>query len=93
MAKINKDSLIHVELEKITAKVTEFQDYLENKKIAAEIDTKARHDEIDIQIKMQNALFAWLPVLENLRSLGMNEEEKEEYRKGTRPAGIASKKK
>ena len=89
MAKINKDSLISIELEKISAKVEEFQTYLENKKIAAESDTKSRHEEIEIQIKMQNALFQWLPILENLRSLGMNEEEKEDYRRGTKPAGIA----
>lgn len=87
--KLNKDNLVQIELVKISAKVDEFQDYLENKKIAAEIDTKSRHDEIDIQIKMQNALFTWLPILENLRNLGMDEEQKEEYRKGTKPAGIA----
>ena len=33
MAKINKDSLIHVELEKLEAKVNEFQTYLENNSI------------------------------------------------------------
>lgn len=90
--KSNPESLIALELDRLSNKVDEFQDYLEAKQIRAEADDNARQKEIEVQIKMVNALFEWLPSLEALRSLGMNEEEKEEYRKGTRPAGIASKK-
>lgn len=87
--KKNNDSLIAPEEAKLSAKVEEFQSYLETRKINGEGDDSKRHKEIEVQIKMLNALFEWLPSLESLRRLGTDEEEKEEYRKGTRPAGIA----
>lgn len=75
MAKANIDNLIKMELEKIEKKVEEFQEYLEINPIVSdssflllEEDTQNRvHKEITIQIKMQDALFNWLPLLEKLR--------------------------
>ncbi len=76
MAKINKDSLIHVELEKLEAKVNEFQTYLENNSILnfKPIDKDSTqdyqdklHKEMLVQIKIQDAVFAWMPLLLKLR--------------------------
>lgn len=76
--KIDNKSLIHVELKKLEAKVKQFQDYLERNNIntvvteSGEIvltdkDQEALHKEMLIQIKVQDALFAWLPLLEKLK--------------------------
>lgn len=76
--KINTDSLIHVELEKLEKKVKEFQTYLELNSILYsgttrmdednEVDQDKLHKEIVVQIKMQDALFVWLPLLDKLKA-------------------------
>jgi hypothetical protein len=73
--KLNKESLIAVELGRLDEKIKEFQDYLEKNTIITKVkdnklreaDDANRHKEIDTQIKMVNALFIWLPALEKLR--------------------------
>lgn len=88
MAKtIKPESYIHFELKKIESKVKEFQDYLSLNPITAQV-TKGNeillsdenqdklHKEIVIQIKMQDALFNWLPLLEKLREDESKEVEK-----------------
>lgn len=78
MAKLNLDSLISVEIEKLQGKVNQFQKYLEMNPITAQVtkdneillsqDSQDKlHKEIVIQIKMQDALFNWLPLLEKLK--------------------------
>jgi hypothetical protein len=78
MAKIKIDSLIDVELSKLEAKVAEFQTYLEENSITTVVKGNGEfflgleeqdklHKEIVIQIKMQDALFNWMPLLEKLR--------------------------
>jgi len=76
--KINTKDIILFELTKLEAKVNEFQAYLELNPINAQV-TKGNeimlseenqdklHKEIVIQIKMQDALFSWIPLLEKLR--------------------------
>ena len=73
--KIDSKSLIHFELEKLDGKVNEFQVYLEKNSInkAKGMDDMSTdyqdklHKEIVVQIKMQDALFAWVPLLQKLR--------------------------
>ena len=76
--KINTDSLIGVELDKLESKVKEFQKYLEINNILTmrgtvrfdevEEDLQDKlHKEMIIQIKVQDAIFNWLPLLEKLR--------------------------
>jgi hypothetical protein len=80
MAKVKVESLIGFELDRLEAKVQEFQKYLEINSIitstkglrldedALSLDAQDKlHKEIVIQIKMQDALFAWMPLLEKLR--------------------------
>lgn len=81
MAKVKKlddKSLIHLNLEKLEAKVDEFQKYLQMNTIVTKVTNKDEillseddqdklHKEILIQIKMQDALFTWLPALEKLK--------------------------
>lgn len=69
--KIDTKSLIHLELEKLEKKVNEFQKYLQDNPIVRleEEDSDKLHREIVIQIKIQDALFSWLPLLEKLRSV------------------------
>ena len=78
MAKIKVESLINVEIEKLQAKVNQFQKYLEMNPITAQVTKDSEiilsqdnqdklHKEIIIQIKMQDALFNWLPLLEKLK--------------------------
>ena len=78
--KIDNASLIHFELGRLEDKIKEFQDYLQinsilYKKNGFRIDDDDNlsneldklHKEIVIQIKMQDALFNWMPLLEKLR--------------------------
>lgn len=78
MAKIKLDSLISFELDKLEAKAGEFQQYLEENSIITKVTSDNEillaleeqdklHKEIVIQIKMQDALFNWMPLLEKLR--------------------------
>lgn len=64
--KNNKDSVIALELERFEKKIKEFQDYLEFTSIKSIGDTKERHNEIDAQIKILNALPNWLTAYERL---------------------------
>lgn len=75
--KLDPQSLIHFELAKLEDKVHEFQQYLQTNTIISSVSPDAfdmaddqqdkLHKEIIIQIKMQDALFNWMPVLEKLR--------------------------
>lgn len=72
--KIDNKSLIHFELKKLEDKVKEFQLYLEKNTIIKplskeqiEDEQDKLHKEIVIQIKMQDALFSWMPALLKLR--------------------------
>jgi thiamine kinase-like enzyme len=78
MAKIKAESLLSIELEKLENKVNEFQQYLEENSIITKVTRDSEiiialeeqdklHKEIVIQIKMQDALFNWMPLLEKLR--------------------------
>lgn len=78
---LDNNSLIHFELTKLEEKVKEFQDYLEynsivrvkNKRIddieLSGDDQDKLHKEILVQIKMQDALFSWMPNLLKLREV------------------------
>lgn len=81
--KIDTKSLIHFEISKLESKVKEFQKYLEinsilyngkNRIDEEDIDQDKLHREIVIQIKMQDALFSWLPLLEKLRTTEQGKE-------------------
>lgn len=76
--KINSDNLIHLEIQKLESKVNEFQEYLAMNTIVTKVTDGSSitlteenqdmlHKEITIQIKMQFALFEWLPLLEKLK--------------------------
>lgn len=76
--KIDSKSLINIELKKLEDKVKQFQDYLEinNINTVVAIDGSIQmtedqqdkmHKEMLIQIKIQDALFAWMPLLEKLK--------------------------
>lgn len=79
MAKrVDLKKLVHFELERLEEKVKEFQDYLQvnsitakvtsgNEVVLSEDNQDKLHKEIVIQIKMQDALFSWIPLLEKLR--------------------------
>lgn len=83
--KVNPQDIILFELEKLEAKVNEFQKYLELNTINAQITKDGAitlseenqdklHKEIVIQIKMQTALFEWLPLLQKLREGEQNKQ-------------------
>lgn len=78
--KVNLDSLISVELKKFEQKLEQFQKYLELNDFLTQPDglrfddtdvtgedQEIRHKEILIQIKMQDAVLSWLPLLEKLK--------------------------
>lgn len=76
--KLDEKSLIHYNLEKLEAKVNEFQDYLQLNKINSSVTKDGHvslgidaqdqmHKELIVQIKVQDALFKWLPILEELK--------------------------
>jgi hypothetical protein len=79
--KLDNRSLIKFELKRLEDKVKEFQDYLainkinnsvvnsDNTFILAEDTQDQLHKEILIQIKMQDAVFNWVPLLEKLREV------------------------
>lgn len=77
--KLDTKSLIHTELKKLQQKINEFQHYLEINNIITEVTTDGSvllseddqnklHKEILVQIKMQDALFVWMPLLEKLKA-------------------------
>jgi tyrosine-protein phosphatase YwqE len=83
--KIDNKNLVLFELNKLENKVNEFQSYLElnpinasvtrgNEIILTEENQDKLHKEIVIQIKMQDALFSWIPLLEKLREGEQNKE-------------------
>lgn len=76
--KIDEKSLIHFNVRKLEDKINEFQNYLQintintavtkDNEILLNLDTQDQlHKEILIQIKMQDALFTWIPLLEKLK--------------------------
>lgn len=76
--KLDDKSLIHFNLQKLEDKVNEFQTYLEINKINSvvtkdgEINIKLEqqdmlHKELLVQIKVQDALFSWMPILLKLK--------------------------
>lgn len=64
--KIKENSPIALELKKFESKINQFQDYLRDFTISDIVDDKQRHNEIDCQIKILNALPQWLAALEKL---------------------------
>lgn len=69
---------VDVEIGKLESKINEFQSYLSQNSIIAQVtsaneilltedEQEKRHKEILTQIKMQDALFAWLPLLKKLK--------------------------
>jgi len=83
--KLTVESYIHFELDKLQVKVDEFQTYLEMNPITAQVtqgnevlltqDNQDKlHKEIVIQIKMQDALFSWMPLLEKLKETAATKE-------------------
>lgn len=68
---------IDYEVSRVEDKVKEYQDYLEKNTIITKVkDNKleeaddsvgARHKEIEVQIKIMDALLRWLPLLKNLK--------------------------
>src|SRR6476620_2304270 len=89
MAKAVKvESLIEFELNRLEDKINEFLTYLKINSITVNkngfrldddsltLDAQDKlHKEIVIQIKMQDALFAWMPLLERLREAQNNKVE------------------
>lgn len=83
MAKIKVESIIAEELHDVEEKVKEFQKYLRLNTIVSQVvkgeafsidelmlseeQQDKLHKEIVIQIKMQDAVFNWLPLLQKLR--------------------------
>lgn len=76
--KIDDKSLIHFNLVKLESKINEFQNYLQLNSINSIVsrdgeikissdDQEQLHKEILVQIKMQDALFVWVPLLEKLK--------------------------
>ena len=63
------DNPIALELGKYSAKVEEFQKYLESKPIQSIGDDGARHKEIDIQLKMMEKLPFYLAEIKRLRTI------------------------
>lgn len=89
------ENLIDSEIKELENKVKEFQDYLRLNSIISNVGNKGKlrideldltiedqdklHKEIVIQIKMQDAVFNWLPLLRKLRE---SEEEKQMETRG-----------
>jgi hypothetical protein len=78
LSKIDEQSLVHFNIQKLESKIDEFQSYLQintintavtkDNEILLNLDTQDQlHKEILIQIKMQDALFNWIPLLEKLK--------------------------
>ena len=76
--KIQLDNIIAAEVEELADKVKEFQKYLKINNILTtgsgvrydEVEEEVQeklHKEILVQIKMQDAVFNWLPMLKKLR--------------------------
>lgn len=83
--KINPDLLIAVELDRFEKKLKEFQSYLEKNSIVTQVTSKNEillaedtqeklHKEIQVQIKMQDAVLAWLPLLKKLKESKQEDE-------------------
>jgi hypothetical protein len=77
MAKAVKVNAVDVEISRVEEKIKEFQDYLKENTIITKVvngrlkeaseDQSMRHKEIEIQIKMNEAVLRWLPLLKVLR--------------------------
>jgi peroxiredoxin family protein len=79
MGKTVKDiKNIDVEIKKFEDKLNQFQTYLQNNTIISQVTKEDRillseenqellHKEITMQIKMQDAILAWLPLLKKLK--------------------------
>lgn len=98
-AKQNKDlKNIDYELNKLEEKVKEFQDYLSVNTVITKVkdaelkeaseNQQLRHREIEVQIKMVDALFKWLPVLKVLRDGDTAEKKDIETRGDTGVSGL-----
>ena len=95
--KLDSKSLVDLELSKLEKKVQEFQTYLEQNSIlkAKTLDSTddyqdKLHKEMLVQIKVQDALFNWMPLLAKLRE---TEEDKVELRGGGELNGMYINKK
>lgn len=78
--KFNTDNIIGKEILSLEDKVKEFQDYLKLNKIISKVTNGSEillseenqdklHKEIVVQIRMQDAIFNWLPLLKKLREI------------------------
>lgn len=65
--KAKTDSLIAVELDKFEKKLNELQRYLLLNIIDSDMHPDIKYKEIDCQLKIQNHVLNWLPILEKLR--------------------------
>lgn len=88
--KLNPDNLIDVEIKKFEAKLAEFQNYMQMNTIVTQVTDGDKillteenqdllHEEILIQIKMQDAVLSWMPLLKKLRE---TEKEKVDENRG-----------
>lgn len=84
MAK-QKVSFISLELEAFQKKIKEFQAYLNKNPIDKIYESKERHSEIEIQIKLMSSLGSLLGQLEALRE---KEDKQKESRGGTEINGL-----
>jgi len=98
--KLNTETLVDVEITKFETKLKEFQSYLELNAIVTKVidgsgiilteeNQGLLHDEILIQIKMQDAVLQWLPLLKKLKEI---EVEKEKENRGNVEVGGLFKK-
>lgn len=87
MAKKANQSVIALEIEKYEKKIAEFQDYLENH---ANVElAEDKYKEIEIQIKLMNALPTWILALKNMKEDSQAKEKEVELRGGASISDMA----
>lgn len=86
--KIKENSPIALQLEEFKEKINEYQSYLNSIDINKIRDTKERHNEVDCQIKIMNALPQWLAALEKLLEDADDIKKEIEVRGGDEMSGI-----
>lgn len=93
--KVNIESIIESEIQKVEAKVHEFQQYMTDNNISGVVSSGGEfslseenqdklHKEIAMQIKMMDSVLNWLPLLKKLREV---EVEKEKENRGNVKVG------
>ena len=94
-AKKTKNEAIALELERFEAKIKEFPEYLETYDVTSKTDgvmtvASKRHQEIQCQIKIMDALPTWLAGLKKLKE--DSETAEPEYRGDQVPNGLMKNK-